>query len=63
MVKTKFPKSKIILSGVLNRRDVSWRRIGALNDKFDWVAKTLGATFIDPNNWIVSWDSEKMAST
>ena len=28
--KTKFPTSKIVLSGVLRRRDVSWRRIGEL---------------------------------
>jgi len=27
----------MVLSGVLRRRDVSWRRIGALNDRFDWV--------------------------
>jgi hypothetical protein len=36
--KVKFPKLKLILSGVLRRRDASWRRGGALND----VAKTLG---------------------
>jgi hypothetical protein len=29
--KTKFSKSRLVLSGVLRRRDVSWRRIGALN--------------------------------
>jgi hypothetical protein len=31
-VKVKFPKSEIVLSGVLRRTDVLWRRIEALND-------------------------------
>jgi len=38
--KSKF-SSKVILSGVL-RRDVSWRRIGAVNDRLGWVENTLG---------------------
>jgi hypothetical protein len=52
MVKTKFTTSKIILSGVLRRRDVSWRRVGALNGRLKWVANTLGVTFVDPNCWV-----------
>ena len=36
--KKKLPNCRLVLSGVLRRRDVSWRRIGALNDRFDWVA-------------------------
>ena len=43
----KFPQSKIVQSGVLRRTDVAWRRIGALNDRYDWIAKTLGITFVD----------------
>jgi hypothetical protein len=35
---------------------VSWRRIGAINDRYDWVAKTLGVTFVDPNCWVDDWD-------
>jgi hypothetical protein len=31
--KTKFPQSKLVLSGVLRGRDLSWRRIGALIDR------------------------------
>lgn len=54
--KTKFPKSKLVLSGVLRRRDVSWRRIGAINSRYDWIAKTLGVTFVDPNSWVENWD-------
>jgi hypothetical protein len=45
--KTKLPKSEFILSGVLRRRDVSWRRTGALKDRFDWVAKALRDKFVD----------------
>ena len=45
-----------VLSAVLRRRDVSWRRIGALNDRFDWVANALGLAFLDPNSWIEDGD-------
>jgi hypothetical protein len=31
---------------------VSWRRVGAANDRLEWVARILGATFVDPNSWI-----------
>jgi hypothetical protein len=51
-VNNKCPNCRLALSGVLRRRDVSWRRIGALNDRFGWVASTLGITFVDPNSWI-----------
>jgi hypothetical protein len=56
MAKRKLPNCKFVLSGVLRRRDVSWRRIGALNDRFDWVANALGLTFVDPNSWIEDGD-------
>ena len=32
-MKTKFPTSTVILSGIMRRRDISWRRIGALNGR------------------------------
>jgi hypothetical protein len=38
--KTKFSSSRVVLSGVLRRKDVSWRRIGAVNDRLEWVANT-----------------------
>jgi hypothetical protein len=50
--KSKLPNCRLVLSGVLRRRDVSWRSIGALNDRFDWVANALEITFVDPNSWI-----------
>jgi len=36
--KREIPNSRLVLSGVLRPRDASWRRVGALNDRFDWVA-------------------------
>jgi len=50
--KTKFSTSKVVLSGVLRRRDLSWRRIGAVYSSYEWVAQKLGVTFVDPNSWV-----------
>ena len=36
-----------MLSGVLRSKGVNWRRVGAANDRVEWVAKNLGATFVD----------------
>jgi hypothetical protein len=47
--KVKHPNCRLFLSGVL-------RRIGALNDRFDWIAGALGITFVDPNSWIEDCD-------
>jgi hypothetical protein len=30
--------------------------LGALNDRFEWVASALGLTFVDPNSWIEERD-------
>jgi hypothetical protein len=53
--KGKFPQSKIVLSGVLRRKDVAWRCIVALNDRYDWIAKALGVIFVDSNSWLEDW--------
>ena len=55
-VKKKLPNCKLVLSGVLRRRDASWKRIGALNDRLDWVASAVGLMFVDPNSWIEEGD-------
>jgi lysophospholipase L1-like esterase len=57
--KTKFPQSRLVLSSVLRSIDVSWRRIQTLNGKYDWIAKTLGITFVDSNGWIENWDFDR----
>jgi len=50
--KTTFSKSRVVLSGVLRRRDVSWRRIGAVNSRYEWRANALGVNFVDPLSWV-----------
>jgi hypothetical protein len=55
-VKAKFPDSKLVLSGVLRSKCVSWRQVGAMNDRLELVTGNLGATFIDPNSWIGNGD-------
>ena len=46
--KRKFPKNRLFLSGGLRRRDVSWRRIGVLNDRYDCLGNAL-VPLVDPN--------------
>ena len=53
---TQFSTSRVVPSGLLWRRDVSWRRTGAVNSRYDWVAKMLGVTFVDTNSWVDDWD-------
>ena len=50
--KKRLPKCKLVLSGVLRRRDVSWRRIGGLNDRLAWVANAVGLTCVDPDDFV-----------
>jgi lysophospholipase L1-like esterase len=53
--KAKFPGSTLVLS-VLRNKGMKWRRVGSANDRLEWVARTLGATFVDPNSWIQDQD-------
>jgi hypothetical protein len=55
-VTAKFPDSRLVLSGVLRSQGVPRRRVGAINDRFEWVARNLGTTFVDPNSWIRNGD-------
>jgi hypothetical protein len=50
--KFKFPHCRLVLSGVVRSTDVMWRCIEVVNNRYDWVAKTLGVTFVDLNSWI-----------
>jgi hypothetical protein len=54
--KSKYSTSRVVLSGMLRRQDVSWWRIRAINSIYEWVAQTLGVTFVDPNSWVDDWD-------
>jgi hypothetical protein len=48
--KSKFSTSRVVLSGMLRRQDMSWRHIGAINIRYEWVAQALRVTFVDPNS-------------
>jgi len=50
--KAKFPGSRLVFSGVLRSKGVKSRRVVTANDRVEWVARALVATFVDPNNWI-----------
>ena len=54
--KEKFSGSRLVFSGVLRSKGVIWRRVGAANDRLEWVPRSLGATFVDPNSWIRDLD-------
>jgi hypothetical protein len=51
MTKTKFSATRVVLSGIVRRRDVLWQHFGAADSRLEWVANTLGVTFVDPNCW------------
>jgi lysophospholipase L1-like esterase len=55
-VKAMFPGFRLVLSGVLRSKGVSWRRVGAISHRLEWVAGNLGVTFVDPNSWIGNGD-------
>ena len=57
--KAKFPGSRLVLNGVLRSKDVKWRRVGATNDRHEWVPRNLVATFVDPNSWIRDMDFDR----
>jgi hypothetical protein len=56
-------KAKTVLSGVFMHREMSWQRIGTLNSRYDWKAKRLGITFVDPNSWIEDSDFSRIDCT
>ena len=43
MAKTKFPNSRLVLSGMLRCGGVNWQRVRAMNDRLEWVVRNLGA--------------------
>jgi hypothetical protein len=51
--KKKLPNCRLVVS---RRKDMSRRRTGALNGRFDLVANVLGLTFVGPNSCIEDKD-------
>ena len=35
---------------------MSWRHIGVVNSRYEWIVDTLGVNFVDPNSWVGDWD-------
>jgi hypothetical protein len=48
-----------VLSGVLRNNGVKWRCIRPANDRLEWVARNVGAIFIDPNSSIRDVDFDR----
>jgi hypothetical protein len=59
MARSKCPNCRLVLSRVLQHRDVLWQHIEALNDRFDWRANALGITYVDSNSWIEQRDFDR----
>jgi len=47
--RAKFRGSRLVLSGVLRSKGMTWRPVGEVND-------SLEATFVDPSRWIRDLD-------
>ena len=56
MAKSKCSTATVNMSGMLRWQEVSWRHTGAINSRYEWIAQTLGFTFVDPNRWVDDWD-------
>jgi len=54
--KTKFPGSRQVPSGFLRSGGVILRCAGTANNRLEWVARSLGATFLDMISWIRDLD-------
>lgn len=52
-IKMKYPNAKIGMVGIIRRRDISFRDIDLVNRDIEWVAEELGASFLDPNYWML----------
>jgi hypothetical protein len=48
----KFASAKIIVSGILRRRNFDSDRIDYINEGIEWVCRKKGLLFVDPNCWI-----------
>ena len=54
--KEKYRNAAIVISGVIRRRDVNFKKVYGLNNEIDWVCQALNCTFVDPNSWIEDRD-------
>lgn len=50
--KKRYPTADIIISGIVRRRDINWRKVGRANKAFEWVAEQMGTRYVDGNAWL-----------
>ncbi|XP_069670111.1 uncharacterized protein [Periplaneta americana] len=50
--KKRYLTADIIISGIIRRRDINWRKVGRANKEFEWVAEQLGTQYVDGNSWL-----------
>ena len=59
-IKSQVPSSKIIISGILYRYDVTKQQISRINEELDWLCSVRNSTIIHGNSWIqdndFAWD-------
>jgi len=48
--KVKFPGTRLVLGGVLRSKGVKWWLVGTTNDRLEWIARNLGAMFLNPKS-------------
>lgn len=51
-LKTRFPSSKICISGVIFRRDINLNSVICVNNCISDLCQSYDFTFIDPNSWV-----------
>ena len=52
VLKTKFPNSRIVISGLLFRRDLDFSSLCCINDFISNLCHLFNFTFVDPCSWL-----------
>lgn len=55
-IKSQSPTTKIVISGILHRRDINDRRINRINEELDWLCSVRNCLMLHGNSWIGSMD-------
>lgn len=51
-IRSEVKNAKIVISGLLRRRDINIRRTGRINNELDWLCQVRNCTMLDANCWI-----------
>jgi hypothetical protein len=58
-IRKQVPKTKIVISGILHRRNVSERFIRRINTELDWLCSVCDCLMVDGNCWIGNFDTAR----